>query len=184
MSETFNKVLKIILDLLQLVLIGAVVAFIVFFFIGQPLKVSGDSMIPTFKDGEQLIAEKLSIKSNGVQRGDIVIFKHPENPEIFIIKRIIGMPNESIKIENGDVFVNGSTLEEPYLLPNTKTESFGKLQDGVELAIPDGEYILLGDNRGNSSDSRAWGTLKEEFIIGKSYLVYFPFQNIRLTKHN
>lgn len=122
------KILKVFLDLIELVFIGAVVSFFVFFYIAQPLRVSGDSMLPNFHDKEQIIAEKISIKTDGIKRGDVIIFRHPDNHDIFIIKRAIGLPGEAFRIDDdGYIYIDGEIIKEPYLEVGTKTHGFGKI---------------------------------------------------------
>lgn len=171
-----------LLDLLEYAIIGGAVFLLSYIFIGQLLRVTGDSMIPNFHDGEQIIAEKVSIQFEELKRGDIVIFKHPSDEDKLIIKRIIGMPNESARITEGNVYINGKILEEPYL-PTSATTTAGKVfKDGVEVLIPENSYMLLGDNRNNSTDSREWGFVKKDRITAKAFLVYFPLNKIRIIE--
>lgn len=161
-------------------IIGISVFTISYFFVAQLLIVTGDSMFPTFSDGEQLLAEKVSIKTKPLERGEIIIFKSPNEPERLLIKRVIGLPNETIKIEGGKIFINDMELVEPYLTQGTTTEE-GKIIGGdIPYQIKPGTYILMGDNRDNSTDSRAYGSVPEDLIIGRGVLVYYPLDNIRI----
>jgi signal peptidase I len=135
-------------------------------FVIMPFYVKGSAMEPTYKDGDYLLINKLSKK---YQRGDIVIFRYPQNPKEFFIKRIIALPGEKIQLKNGLVYLYnqqnpaGYQLNEPYLQSNTKT--FGLDEKVIELG--DNEYYMLGDNRSASKDSRSFGPVKESYFIGK-----------------
>ena len=153
---------------------------LVFWLIGQPLQVTGDSMLPTFSDHEQIVAEKLSFKFNRPARGDVVIFRHPDNKRVFAIKRVVGLPGEKIGISGGKVLINGQELPEPYLVDETQTWGNIFLKEDQPAEIPENSYILLGDNRRVSLDSRAWGFVPEEDLIGKPVLVYSPISSFRI----
>jgi len=174
------KSAKILVDFFELTLISAGVFMLVYIFIAQLLKVNGDSMFPTFKDGEQLISEKLSIRIKPIVRGDIVVFKHPQNSERFLIKRVVGMPNDVFTVSNGLVFVNGATIKEPYVMQGIKTMQGAIIKEGIDYQIPKDEYILLGDNRDQSSDSRDFGAVSAKNIIGRVLLVYYPVTHFRI----
>jgi len=175
-----KKIQKFIVDSLEILLIGSVLFFIINVFLGQLLLISGDSMSPALKNGEQLIGEKISLNFTPLERKEIVIFQHPKK-RILVIKRIIGLPKEKIKIENDKVYINGETLEEPYV-ENRPTKGNKALQEGVEYTIPDNHYLLLGDNRPNSIDSRVWGFLNLDKISSRALFVYYPINRIRLIK--
>lgn len=172
--------LTILFDFLEIAIISATIFLLVYLFVGQLLEVTGDSMHPTLLDKEQVIAEKLSIKFNPVERGDIVIFKHPEQNDKLLIKRVIGLPFDNIKIVDGNVFINSKQLNEFYLEPSVVTQPNKFITEGLEYTIPEYSYILLGDNREKSSDSRVFGPVREELIVGKAAAVYYPFSNIRI----
>lgn len=169
-----------ILDLVEYAIIGGAVFLLSYIFVGQLLRVTGDSMIPNFHDGEQIIAEKVSIKFEDLKRGDIVIFKHPSDDEKLIIKRVIGLPNESAKIIEGKVYINDNLLDEPYLANDTNTLPGKVFKDNAEVLIPENSYMLLGDNRSNSTDSREWGFVKKDGIVAKGFVVYYPLSKVRI----
>ena len=178
-----NKTLsKLLLDFIEILFISASIVTLTFFFLAQPLIVTGDSMSPTFEDKEQIIVEKLSIKYEGLQRGEIVVVKHPDNPKVFVIKRVVGLPGESFTISASKVFINGEELDEPYLVAGTTTTGNSYIGEGDIFELAKNSYILLGDNRDNSSDSRLWGPVAKDSIVGRSFLVYYPLKNIRLVQ--
>lgn len=153
-----------------------------YFFVGQLLEVTGDSMYPTFYDKEQIIAEKLSIKVKDLKRGEILIFEHPFEKGRLLIKRLTGLPGETIRIRGGKVFINNVALEEPYL-DNITTEGQSFLKEGLEYKIPENAYVMMGDNRIKSTDSREWGFVKKDLIVGRGVLVYYPLNRIRLVRN-
>lgn len=175
---TFKEFKSYLLDFFEVVFIGSLVFCIVYFFVGQLMEVSGTSMYPTLKDKEQLVAEKLSIKYKDLYRGEIVIFKSPVENKL-LIKRVIGLPGESIMVSNDRVFVNGVELQEAYLASETTTKPDKFLTQDEEKQIPDNFYVVMGDNRQDSFDSRHWGFLPKENVIGRAVLVYYPLRDLR-----
>ncbi len=142
-------------------------------FIAQPFIVSGASMDPTFKDKQYLIVDELSYYLGDPSRGDVVIFKYPKNPKQYFIKRVIGLPGETVLVGNqGQVSIKDKegkvalTLSEPYVTHPK--------DDRVERTLKLGEYFLMGDNRAGSFDSRAWGPVDRNLIVGKAFLRLFP----------
>jgi signal peptidase I len=181
--KRFGKiVIKNLIDLFELIIIGGAVFAFTYIFAGQLLRVTGDSMLPNFHDGEQIVAEKVTVKFENLKRGDIVIFQHPSNPDRLIIKRVIGLPGETIKLVNGQIFINGQILKEPYLTTESPTLSGNYIKDNVLYTIPTDAYIFLGDNRSNSTDSRDWGPINKNLVVGKAFLVYYPFNELGLVK--
>ena len=138
-------------------------------------------MYPTFKSGEQILAEKASIKFESIKRSDIIIFKGITNKNILVVKRVVGLPGETIQFKNSKVYINNELLKEDYLASNTSTVDGKFLKNNIEYKIPIDSYVVLGDNRSGSTDSRDWGFLKKEDVVGKSFLVYFPLSDIKLV---
>jgi signal peptidase I len=172
---------KILLDFFEVTLICTFVFIIIYFFVGQLLEVTGDSMYPTFHDKEQIVAEKISVKVKDLKRGEILIFEHPFEKGRLLIKRLVGMPGEKIRIKSGKVFINGIELAEPYLAKTTVTEGQNFLKEGLEYTIRENTYVMMGDNRLKSTDSREWGFVNKESIVGRGVFVYYPFNRIRLV---
>lgn len=145
-------------------------------FIAQPFIVSGASMDPTFKDKQYIIVDELSYHLDDPSRGDVVIFKYPKNPKQYFIKRVIGLPGETVLDNQGMVSIKDKdgkivlTLDEPYVVYAKK--------DTVERTLNPGEYFMMGDNRAGSFDSRAWGPVDRDLIVGKAFLRLFPVTSI------
>lgn len=137
-------------------------------------------MTPTLLNGEHIIIEKLSIKNTLPKRGEIYVVRHPDNNSVFVIKRAIGLPGDKIKLSNGNVYINEVKVVEPYLANKIKTSGKTFLKDDTSFLLPTDSYFFLGDNRENSADSRTWGTIKLDKIIGKPVIVYYPWENFRI----
>lgn len=178
----FKTIFSFFLDIVETIVVAMSVFVIVYLFFLQPHQVVGNSMLPNFHDKEYILTDKISYRFREPTRGEIVIFKSPEDKDKDFIKRIIALPHEKIRIAEGRIFVNNKELREDYLDPDSRTSSGKFLAETQEITIPSGEYIVLGDNRLNSSDSRAWGTINASKIIGKALLVYWPLNRSRLVK--
>ena len=178
--KLFSKnVSRLLYELCEIIFISIAVAALTYIFAGQFLEVSGDSMKPTLADKEQILAEKLSIKYQGLKRGDIAIFYSPEQPDKLIVKRIVGLSGETIKISNGIVFINDNPINEAYIDKSQVTLGKGSIVQDTNYVIPNDKYVVLGDNRQHSIDSRDWGMLEKNKILGKALLVYSPIKNFR-----
>ncbi len=169
-----------LLDFFEVVFIGAAVFAVVYVFIGQILDVTGSSMYPTFVNGEKIIAEKVSIKLEPPVRGEVVILKYPSNPNNLLIKRVVGLPGEVLKIQSGFVLINGSKLSESYLTRGVLTLGNTAIPDDTDYQIPSNSYVVMGDNREESSDSRTFGAISTSLITGKAFLVVYPLNKIRV----
>ena len=181
--KSFGKIaVKTLLDLLEYVIIGIAIFGLTYVFAGLLLRVTGDSMVPNFHDGEQIIAEKISVKFEDPKRGEIIIFNHPTYPGRLVIKRVVGLPGEIIKISAGKIYINDAMLAEEYLGSEGATKAGEILAENVSYEIPGDSYILLGDNRANSTDSREWGPVKRTEIVAKGFLVYYPLSQMRIIK--
>ncbi len=147
-------------------------------FIAEPYIVSGASMSPTFETGHYLIIDKISYRYREPQRNDVIVMKFPEDTSRDFIKRIIGLPGETVRIKNGAVTIINTEHPEGFSL----TESFitFQKQDTLTVTLSQNEYFVMGDNRAGSYDSRAWGPLPAQDIIGTPLIRLFPFTNIDL----
>lgn len=183
-NNSSKDFLYFIFDLLKTGIVVFLIAFSLRYFAVQPFIVDGESMMPNFVNNEYLLAEKLSYMFGQPQRGDAIIFRYPGNPNINYIKRIIGLPGETIKIENNIIFVNnkdhpnGIALKENYLSYGTLTLISEK--GSLEKTLGLDEYFVMGDNRQHSSDSREWGVLPKTNVIGRAWLTVIPVNRFGL----
>lgn len=158
-----------LIETVKVVLISLLIILPIRYFVIQPFNVEGASMQPTFLSGEYLIVDEISYRLNQPQRGEVVVFRYPKDPSQFYIKRIIGLPGETVTIKQGVVSINGVQLSEPYIPAGT----FGEwTSDPVTLQSD--EYFLMGDNRTNSLDSRYFGPVTRKFIVGRVWLRGWP----------
>ncbi len=145
------------------------------YFIIQPFFVRGESMIPSFNDKDYLIVDEISYRMGEPKRGEGIVFRFPQDPSQYYIKRIIGLPEETMEIKDGIIVIYnrdnpaGFTLKEPYLTETTT--------GNVKIKLDEREYFVLGDNRDASSDSRRWGPLYRHLIVGRAWLRVWPFNN-------
>lgn len=159
MKSQFRQVLAVVL-----------IAVGVFFLLRvtiQSFVVVGSSMEPNLEDGQRLLVNKVVYDLRQPQRGEVIVFQPPTGRSVDFIKRIIGLPGDTVEIKDGAVYINDSAIDEPYI----------KAAPSYTMAkekIPDGEYFVLGDNRNNSNDSHSWGPLPEQNIIGKAWLSIWP----------
>ena len=171
-----------IIELIEFIAVIGAIFIVLRFFVAEPHKVSGRSMVPNFQDGDYIITNKISARSADFKRGEVVILKNPRNLEQVFIKRVIGLPGERIALLNSSVYINGNPIPEPYLPPGTKTPGESFLTDGEEILVPDNQYFVIGDNRTGSSDSREWGPITSDLIKGTAFLRYWPPQEFTLIK--
>ena len=162
----------------------ACITFLIIHFVGQRTVVNGVSMQPTLSDGDNLIVDKLSYRFHDPERFDIIVFPFQFQDNTYYIKRIIGLPGETVQImDDGSIYINGEKLEENYGMEVIKPETIGRAAEPIELG--DDEYFVMGDNRNNSSDSRTdmVGNIKRENIIGKAWLRIWPVSDFGVLQH-
>ncbi len=176
----FRKFVLFVFELMKIVIICLVIIIPVRHFLIQPFYVKGASMEPSFYNKEYLIIDEISYRFNEPERGDVVVFRYPRNPQEFFIKRLIGLPGESVQIKDNKIIIfnkenkDGFVLSEGYLLENMQT--YSSSEEVVELG--DDEIFVLGDNRNASKDSRVFGPVNESFVVGKVLLRGWPFDRI------
>ena len=163
-QETMNWG-RFVLDIVE-TLVLAVVLFLGINAISARVRVDGTSMIPTLENGEFMLVSKMSYRFGDVQRGDIIVFHFPMNPEEELVKRVIGLPGDHVSVQSGAVSVNGQLLNEPYIASAPGYSG--------EWDVLDGQLFVLGDNRNNSNDSKDWGQLPFDKVVGKAVLIYWP----------
>ena len=162
------------MDILETIIL-AVVLYFGINALSARVRVDGFSMIPTLQNGEYILVNKLAYKTGQPNRGDIIVFRLPGDETQDLIKRVIGLPGDTVHISDGAVTINGAKLQEPYIAQNPLY--FG------EWTVPDGFLFVLGDNRNDSRDSHQWGLLPLENVIGKSVLIYWPPPEWKIINH-
>jgi len=156
----------------DLIISLAISAFIIIF-LYQPVKVEGTSMMPSLEDQERIFVNKFVYRLEPIERGDIVVFRYPRDPSKSYIKRVIGMAGDRIRIDGGQVYVNGEALDESYVPPEyTDSRSY------PESVVPAQSYFVLGDHRSMSNDSRDFGSVNQSFIYGKAVFGYWPMDKL------
>jgi len=177
-----RKILEFIWEMTKITFISLVIILPVRYFLIQPFYVKGASMEPNFYDHEYLIIDEITYRLGEPQRGDIVVFKYPKDPRQFFIKRVIGLPGERVKIENGLVYITSggqtNVLNEEYLTDGLETRL--PISGYGEVTLKNDEYYLLGDNRDQSLDSRVFGSVKRDYIIGRTWLRGWPLTRLTL----
>lgn len=174
MLEKIKQFLRVGWENLKTIIIALLIAFFFRYFIAQPFLVSGASMEKTFHDGNFLIVDEISYRFRSPARGDAIVFKYPGNEKEYFIKRIIGLPGETLTILGNIVTITAQTketitLSEPYIQPDQRGDV------NKTITVGENEYFVMGDNRGNSFDSRNWGPLDKKEITGIVRLRVFPF---------
>jgi signal peptidase I len=160
-------------------MISVVLAVLVILFLYQPVKVEGTSMMPSLVDQERIFINKFVYRFGigDIQRGDMVVFWFPADPSKSYIKRVIGLPGDTVEMDNGSVLVNGRELKEDYVLD--------EYRDRVSMApfkVGDDEFFVLGDHRSSSNDSRSWGPVPRKYIYGKAVFIYWPLEKLGMVR--
>ncbi len=183
-TEKGKKALKEIVNFALYIVIVLVLTYLVIHYVGQRTEVSGESMENTLDDGDNLIVDKITYRFRDPERFDIIVFPFRLQENTYYIKRIIGLPGETVRIdENGIIYINGEELIESYGREVIRPEKLGVAAN--EIVLGDDEYFVMGDNRNHSSDSRdpSVGNIKREDIIGRAWLRIYPFDKIGFIKH-
>lgn len=159
------------LELLQTILMAVILYFLIDTVVGR-VRVENISMQPTLHEGQFILVNKLAYRIGDFNRGDVVVFHYPRNPQEDYIKRIIGLPGDQVSIQDGQVFVNGQKLEEPYIASPPQYNNTWN--------VPEGQLFVLGDNRNQSSDSHSWGFVPTDYVVGRALVVYWPLDDLKL----
>jgi signal peptidase I len=172
-----SRLWAIVREIIETVLLAAVIWLAVNFATARYV-VDGQSMEPNLHTGQFLIVSRLAYRFGTPQRGDIIVFDFPGDPSDDYVKRIIGLPGDEVVLQDGKVFINGNPIEEPYIPADQMT-----MPSQGRWIVPEGSYFVLGDNRSHSSDSRSWGMLPTDKIIGKAWISYWPPETWGLLPH-
>jgi len=182
MFKFIGKAVAALFDFLQGIVAIAAVMVMIYLFIMSPQEVSGHSMEPNFQNGDYILTNKLTFKLHDPKRGDIVIFKSPKDKNVDYIKRVIGLPGETVMLKEQHFYINGKMLEERYDY-NKPVYGQSFLQEDVEITVPEDHYFVVGDNRPGSSDSREFGPVSKFDFIGQAFLRYWPTKTAGVIPH-
>ncbi len=161
-------------EIFESIIIAVLLAAIIRIFVLAPFYIPSGSMVPTLLEGDRIIVSKIAYRFWEPKRGDIVVFKYPRDPSRDYVKRLVGLGGETVALKNSRLYINGQEVPEKYLPPGLRFGDYGPIR------VPEGHYLMLGDNRNVSEDSRYWGPLPEKNIIGKALMIYWPLHRIRL----
>lgn len=176
-----KTVVHFFLDIIETIVVALALFVIIYLFLVQPHQINGNSMYPSFFDGEYLLTDKLSYRFKDPQRGDVIIFhapagaRCPKELQCDFVKRIIGLSRETIEIKEGKIYINGSLIEESYVQTNDEVIN-REVKTELQFVLKEDEYFVMGDNRSHSSDSRAWGSVPKENIVGRAWIRYWPLK--------
>jgi signal peptidase I len=157
--------------------VSVLVSAFIIFFLYQPVRVEGTSMLPQLEDQDRLFINKFAYRVGDIQRGDVVVFLYPHDHSKSYIKRVIALPGDKIRIEQGRVYVNGKRIAEPYV-----PERFTDDRSEAQIVLPAREYYVMGDHRSISSDSRDFGPVDRDLIYGKAAFVYWPMEQAGVVR--
>jgi signal peptidase I len=171
-----------ILELIETAVTSAIVILVIYTTVAMPEQVQGASMEPNFYSGERILVEKITKHFKDFNTGEVVVLHPPDNNHVDFIKRIVAVPGDIVKIYNCKVYINRDgqkyVLEEPYLSENTCTTAGGRIKEGRSLQLEEGEYLVLGDNRPRSADSRVFGLIQKERIVGRVVFRFWPLSQL------
>jgi signal peptidase I len=180
--EKIKKKKSVIREWIEGIIVAFIIAMIIRTFIVQAFRIPTGSMHPTLKIGDRILVNKFiygrrSFRKAGPERGDIIVFIYPENPKKDYIKRLIAFGGEKVLIKKGEIYVNGERLQTPATIAGRHYYSTGYFGTR-EAEVPEGSYFVLGDNSGNSKDSRYWGFVPQKNLIGKAFFIYWPLTRL------
>ncbi|MBQ2956789.1 MAG: signal peptidase I [Clostridia bacterium] len=180
-AQVKEKIRKELREWVVSLSVALVAVFLIRSFLFTIIRVDGPSMSDTLLNGDRLMVTVLDMKLHGPDRFDVIICKYPGKNDQYV-KRVIGLPGDTIEVKSGVLYVNGEAIEEPFL-SDSRTVRFDKPSNSFgPIVIPEGEYFVMGDNRDNSNDSRAVGTITEDMVIGKVRFVFWPLSHIGVVE--
>jgi signal peptidase I len=169
--KMWQQSLKLLREVLETIVPAVIIALLINLFLAQATRVYGQSMEPTLNNDQRLVVEKISYRFHGPRRGDVVVIRMGDGPSELLIKRVVGLPGEEVMVRDGKVYIDGQPLEEPYIARFT----YG---DYGPQYVPPLSIFVLGDNRGFSNDSRAFGMVPIEHIVGRAWFSYWPLDRL------
>lgn len=181
MEKILRHIGEFFLDVIETVVIALSIFLVVYLFFMQPHQVNGQSMVPNFQSGEYVLTDKVSYRLGDPKRGDVIVFHAPASAQCpkgtgcDFIKRVVALPGETVEIKGEHIYVNDQQLDEPYIPSDFETLP-GAFTKSRKVTLAENEYFVVGDNRPYSSDSRAWGPITRDEIVGKAFFRYWPPQ--------
>ena len=163
------QVWRAVWELLHDLSVAVLFCFFLITFVAQAFRVQGTSMLPLLQDSERIIVNKFVYRFHPIERGDVVVFWYPRDPSVSFIKRVIGLPGDTVELKNGSLYVNNHAVAEPYLKPQFRDD-----ETRPPVTVSKGHYYVLGDHRNSSNDSRSWGEVPEKYIYGKAFFRFWP----------
>ena len=177
-ARPFSQGKSVLREYAEALIVAVLLALVIRAFVVQAFKIPSGSMLPTLQIGDHILVNKFLYYFVPIRRGDIVVFKFPQDETRDFIKRIIGLPGETLEIRGKQILINGAPLKEPYAVYSDGPFARGGNRDRLgPLVIPAGQLFMMGDNRDHSMDSRVWGFLDERKIKGKAFIVYFSIRS-------
>ncbi len=158
-------------------LISAVASVLIITFLYQPVRVEGTSMLPRLEDRDRLFINKFVYHLSAIERGDVVVFRYPRDQAKSYIKRVIALPGDRLRVDHGQVWINGKRILEPYV-----PKEYQDTRSYAEMVVPEGSYFMMGDHRSISSDSREFGPVERTLIYGKAVFVYWPTRDAGVVR--
>jgi len=181
--KLMTKTLLFIWEVAKILIISLCIVIPIRYFLFQPFFVKGMSMEPNFEDGEYLIVDEITPRFKEYQRGEVVVFKFPQNPSQYYIKRIIGLPGETIELKEDKIIIRGKEDRDSLVLDETDYLLVSLTgSQNLKIILKEDEYFVLGDNRGASADSRRWGALPEKYVVGRVWLRAWPFTKFEIVE--
>jgi signal peptidase I len=171
-----RRALRFVREVLETVIPALLIALLINVFVGQATRVDGQSMEPNLHTDQRLVVEKISYRFHGPRRFDIIVLKLPDQGEELLIKRVVGLPGETVEIKDGRVYINGEALDEPFTAEETRSRRYEK------VTVPPLHVFVLGDNRNRSNDSRSFGPVHINDIVGRAWLSYWPPDDVGLVR--
>jgi len=171
-----RRFVHLVRELLETILPAILIALLLNVFVGQATRVQGQSMEPNLHTDQRLVVEKVSYRFHGPRRGDVVVIRVPSQGEDLLIKRVVGLPGETVEIHDGQVYIDGQLLDEPYTNGSTRQGRIGR------VIVPALQVFVMGDNRDHSNDSRSFGPVPIENIVGRAWLSYWPLNNAGMVR--
>jgi signal peptidase I len=172
-DATRSQIWRALWELVHDLSVAVLFCFFLITFVAQAFRVQGTSMLPVLEDSERIIVNKFIYRFHPIHRGDVVVFWYPKDPSVSFIKRVVGIPGDSVELRRGALYVNDRRVEETYVRP-----FFNDDESHAQVMVAKGYYYVLGDHRNSSNDSRSWGEVPEKYIYGKAVFRFWPLSKL------